>query len=95
MSRFLNNLMYRWWYFKVVVLGVKPGWLSEPDPCSCPTEPLFKEGDLIFDKDTETVWVVEIPPTTATDGVFTYRLGNYLQSKLFYPGEDDIIKMNY
>lgn len=47
MIGFLNNLMYRWRYFKVVVLG-------EPDPCSCPTEPFFKEGDLIFDKDTES-----------------------------------------
>lgn len=83
MIGFLNNLMYRWRYFKVVVLG-------EPDPCSCPTEPFFKEGDLIFDKDTETVWVVN---GAWAEEVSAYRLNDDLDFQFFL--HDQVIKMNY
>lgn len=90
MTNIIRRIKYQWWWFKIVVLGMKPDWLYEPDPCFCPTEPFFKEGDLIFDKDTETVWVV---CGAYTEEVFAYRLNDDLDFQFFL--SDQVIKMNY
>lgn len=71
----------------------------EDDLPLTPDRTLF-EGDLLFDKETETVWVADCNGyfTFTDDGVwaeevFAYRLNDDLDCQFFL--HDQVIKMNY
>lgn len=100
MTNIIQRIKYQWWYFKIVILGMKPDCFrisvdeSSPPPCRT----LFV-GDLLFDKETETVWVADCNSYLQstddggwTEEVIAYRLNDDLDFRFFL--SDQVIKMN-
>ena len=58
MTNIIRLIKFKWGYFKIVILGMKPDWLRyhEEESSSSMSDSIC--GDLLLIK-TETVWVVD------------------------------------
>lgn len=99
MNSIIKWIKLQWWCFKQKIFHIEPDWLQYGPPPLHQERTLFA-GDLIFDKETETVWVVDCDYyfTITDDGVWTeevlaYRLNDYLNYRFFLSAQ--VIKMNY